>query len=82
MKHSKTGFRMMAAGLALAAILAVTAPAAVPSEEMEGPICQRAFLNCLSDLADGPFAFWDLAFKLTFCLSGNEFCKKFVEPFL
>jgi hypothetical protein len=81
MKHAKTGFRMMAAGLALAVILAVTAPAAVPSAE-EGPICQRAFFNCLSDLADGPFALWDLAFKLGFCLSGNEFCKKFVEPFL
>jgi hypothetical protein len=82
MKHSKTGFRMMAAGLALAAILAVTAPAAVPSEEAEDSICRRALLNCLSDLADGPFGLWNLAFKLSFCLSGNEFCKKFVEPFL
>ena len=82
MNHFKTCFRMAAAGLALAAILTMAAPAAVPGEEAEGTICQRAFANCLSDLADGPFGAWNLAFKLSFCLSGNEFCKKFVEPFL
>jgi hypothetical protein len=78
MKHFKTRILMTAAGLALAASLALAAP----GEEAEGTICQRAFTNCLADLADGPFSAWNLLFKFSYCLSGNEFCKKYVEPFL
>ena len=86
MKHLLKSIRLTAAWIALAAVVALAVPTAAwmsdPGEEAEGKICERALAACLSDLTDGLFDLWTLGLRLTYCLSGNEFCKKYIEPFL
>lgn len=82
MKQFLKCIRMTAAWIILAAVVTLAAPMAEPGEDAEGKICERALANCLSDLTGGLFDIWTLGLRLTYCLSGNEFCKKYVEPFL
>ncbi|MCX6561387.1 MAG: hypothetical protein NTZ26_12840 [Candidatus Aminicenantes bacterium] len=81
MKQNKRMVWTAAIGLILATACALAAPLAAGSEE-DANICEKALMNCLADLPNGPLGIWAVGLKLAYCVSGNEFCRKYVAPFL
>jgi hypothetical protein len=81
MKRNRKLIVVTAVSLVLAAACALAALPAVPSEEA-GPICEKALMNCLEDMLGGPFALWTAAMKISYCLVGDQFCRRYVEPYL
>lgn len=81
MKRNSKVIVATAMSLVLAAACALAALPAVPSGEAD-TICEKALLNCIGDLLSGPFALWTAAMKIGYCLVGDEFCRRYVQPYL